>query len=111
MRDIAKDEICTSLGYSVIRIPYFVQLTSETIKHFFNEDVDIESSYPHGFIDPSAMLPCDFNPQGQKSYVEILSSLKKSGLQNVADMIERSAASRLNALEEKIARIRYISKP
>ncbi len=60
MNDKTKRDAFTSLGYKVIEIPYFVQLSRDVIKHMFNIDLDIEQTYPHGFIDKDAMLPLDF---------------------------------------------------
>lgn len=48
--DLEKDKIAAEEGSRVIRIPYWVQLTSESAKHYFGWDVDIRQSFPHGFI-------------------------------------------------------------
>ncbi|MEZ4968760.1 MAG: hypothetical protein R2814_03685 [Flavobacteriaceae bacterium] len=54
--------ICYSnMGYRVVRIPYFVQITLETSRLLFDLEHDYTNDYPHGFIDERAILPCDFN--------------------------------------------------
>lgn len=50
----------SNLGYKVFHIPYFVQMSSELIRHIFNIDIDYEQFYPHGFVDKKAVLPADF---------------------------------------------------
>ncbi|MHB1955104.1 MAG: hypothetical protein ACYCOU_15310, partial [Sulfobacillus sp.] len=48
--DAEKDRIADELGYITIRIPYFVQLTTQTLKHYFGIDADIVQEFPHGFV-------------------------------------------------------------
>lgn len=60
LKDKEKDTYALQQGYEVIRIPYFVQLSSDTIKHWFNISTDYTQTYPHGFISEKAitqMLP------------------------------------------------------
>ena len=71
--DIDKDLDYTSMGYKVIRIPYFIQLTKEVIYNLFNIKLDKDLySYPHGFIDKKAVLPADFCELGIKKFREDL---------------------------------------
>ena len=48
--DREKDEMARAGGYRVVRIPYWIQLTTETLKHYFGFDADITQDFPHGFI-------------------------------------------------------------
>lgn len=41
VRDIEKDQKYKNLGYRIVRIPYFIQLTNETIRILFDRDVDV----------------------------------------------------------------------
>lgn len=59
--DLLKTKRYTEMGYKVIHIPYFVQLSNPVIKLLFDIDFDWEQQYPHGFIDEKAMLPVDYN--------------------------------------------------
>ena len=70
IRDTRKDRILTSLGYTVIRIPYFIQLDKKTIKVLFGIDCNIQQQYPHGFIsnEPTLVLPCDFCELGIENF-------------------------------------------
>ena len=48
--DNEKDAVADSLGYRVVRIPYWVQLDNETLQYFFNISDEIDQDFPHGFI-------------------------------------------------------------
>lgn len=67
--DMEKDEIATKLGYKIVRIPYFIQLTNETFEYFFGFKTKehIEQDFPHGFI-ASKDFPASFCPLGLIRY-------------------------------------------
>jgi hypothetical protein len=68
LTDYAKNSHYKMLGYNVVEIPYFVQLTNDIVNLLFNNYNDKhiinETSYKHGFHDKYALLPCDFNSLG-----------------------------------------------
>lgn len=77
--DAKKDKIYSSLGYKIIRIPYFVQFSCQVIKHIFNLDTLISHPdllkiqyYPHGFIDDNAVLPWNYCEKGIKRFLSDL---------------------------------------
>jgi hypothetical protein len=72
VRDQKKDKIFSKMGYKVVRIPYFVQLTKDIIKFIFDVDYDFHEEYPHGFISKEAKLPADFCELGVKKFKEDL---------------------------------------
>lgn len=73
--DKEKDDTYTQMGYRVVRIPYFVQLCPEVIKHLFDIDIDYAQTFPHGFIvDKGETLPADFCSLG---YDRFLNDLKR----------------------------------
>lgn len=94
LKDLEVGEIWRNIGYRVIRIPYFIQLSSEVIDDLFKIDIEWEQVYEHGFIDDCCVLPADFCTVGltrfhfdlqQFEYIEhdIIESLKnkiKQGL-------------------------------
>ena len=89
--DAAKDATLANLGYTVVRIPFFVQMSSEVIKHLFNLDVDYTQTFPHGFISKKAinMTPAHFCPLGLKRFVNDLhkfSYLKQDILNSLKDL-------------------------
>ncbi len=87
LADEKKDIIYSGLGYKIIRIPYFVQISKDVVFDLFGVHTNIPQVYSHGFIDKKALLPSDFCELGIKrflfdlnrfSYIksEIISSLK-----------------------------------
>ena len=68
--DNEKDAAYIKIGYKIIRIPYFVQLSSDVIKHLFGVSIDYEQVFPHGFIvDKNEVLPADFCSLGYKRFL------------------------------------------
>jgi len=87
LNDNLKDYTYKKMGYTVIRIPYFVQISKLTIFNLFNIKINFTQTYPHGFINIKAMLPADYCELGIKRFKndiktfhyiknEIISSLK-----------------------------------
>lgn len=81
INDQYKEQLYKDNGYYCIRIPYFIQLTSEVYNRLFvanGYDLEIDTSllinYPHGFHDPNAMMPSDFNLKGLDRFLLEMSS-------------------------------------
>jgi len=72
IKDLIKDNKYSSLGYKIIRIPYFIQMSKEVIKNLFNVNFDIEQIYKHGFIDEKVVLPADYCYKGLVRFEEDL---------------------------------------
>lgn len=70
--DAEKDEDYSALGYRIFRIPYFVQMTEQVIKHIFDKDIVFKQVYSNGFIDPKAILPADFCELGINQFLKDL---------------------------------------
>lgn len=75
LRDRIKDKEFKNLGFKIIRWPYFIQLSSSSIKYYFNLDLNYHQTYPHGFIDSKALLPADFNSLGVSRFYSELEDL------------------------------------
>ena len=95
LADKAKDQLYSGAGYKIVRIPYFIQLSSSTCKTMFNVDLDIEQVYPHGFIDEKCILPADFCELGVERF--------KSDINRFATEAEEI----INSLKTKIAKSKY----
>jgi hypothetical protein len=65
--DVEKDAVAKSLGYKVVRVPYWVQLTSETLLHYFELEAEIEQDFPHGFIK-TKLFPASFCELGAERF-------------------------------------------
>lgn len=76
---IRRDEIKTKLandnGFVLIRFPYWLQLTTQTLKLFFNIDGEVIQNYPHGFIDKKAVLSASFCELGIERFLDELKTL------------------------------------
>ena len=57
--DRAKDEAARTQGSGVVRFPYWVQLDSTTLRHYFGLEAEIEQTFPHGFIT-TKLFPASF---------------------------------------------------
>ena len=75
-RDKIKHNLYHNHGYTVINIPYFIQLTECVYDRIFvgsGFDLYIDKSilieYPHGFHDNKAMTPIDFNLIGMNRFL------------------------------------------
>lgn len=83
IRDYKKQEVYTKYGYSIINIPYFVQLSEDVIDNLFGRyssymhSMEAFNSYPHGFISPKVLLPSDFCSLGVKRFENELSDTFK----------------------------------
>jgi very-short-patch-repair endonuclease len=76
-RDFNKDTLYKDYGYTLYRIPFFVQFDLNYIKNILKKDCNnyIDSDfivYPNGFIDKKCMLPSDFNELGIERFLEDL---------------------------------------
>ena len=90
--DEERDKTLVSVGYRVVRIPYFVQLTRVVIATLFGEIATHHEdflNFPHGFIADNVVMPADFCELGisrfeadleRFSYIrqEILESLRRA---------------------------------
>lgn len=75
--DTEKDAVAKSLGYSVVRIPYWVQLTTETAQHYFGLPAQISQDFPHGFIT-TKIFPASFSEMGVSRFSRELSALPET---------------------------------
>ena len=65
--DFDKDELAKQDKYRVIRIPYWVQLTTETLRHYFDLEAEIIQDFPHGFIT-TKVFPASFCELGVQRF-------------------------------------------
>ena len=72
LTDNMKDTTYQNMGYTVVRIPYFIQWSKELVKSLFGIDTTIKQTYPHGFIDKKAPLPAEFCSLGLEKFNEDL---------------------------------------
>jgi hypothetical protein len=97
--DEYKDLIYSKLGYKILRIPYFIQLTSSVIEKYFSiQNVDLNWKYPSGFIDNAALLPADFCELGIERFKKDLNTfwyLKEEIINSIKSKIKEKGDIRL----------------
>lgn len=89
-RDRLKDSSAAANGKGMVRIPYFVQLSRETFLHYFGEEFDISTSFPHGF-HTTKMLPASFCPLGISRYTSELSGLPPAVTESIEESLRAKA--------------------
>lgn len=75
LRDQERDAILRAAGYTVVHIPYFVQLDAATIGLLFGTLVTDQSafkSFPHGFVAEKVVMPADFCELGVQRFLNDL---------------------------------------
>jgi hypothetical protein len=76
LNDYKKDEVYKAMDWKIIRIPYFVQISTNSIYDLFGiKEIKVEQIYPHGFWDEKARLPADFNELGIQRFENDLKRL------------------------------------
>ena len=80
--DVERDRALTCVGYRIVRIPYFVQLTHVVIATLFGEIAIHHGdflNFPHGFIAKTVVMPADFCELGLLGLRQTLSVSATSG--------------------------------
>lgn len=96
IQDAERDAVIAEAGYRVIRIPYFIQLTQETIRLLFGDLIADQSpfkDFPHGFIADTVVYPADFCELGIDRF---LSDLDKFSCvkHEILDSLEQATTTR-----------------
>lgn len=55
--ELKKDYIYQQMGYTIVRIPYFVQISSLIIEKLFKKNIPYQQTFPHGFISKTVIMP------------------------------------------------------
>lgn len=77
--DREKDALARSSGIKVVRFPYWVQLTTETLRHYFGLEAQVVQDFAHGFIT-TKIFPASFCELGLARFERELGSLPASQL-------------------------------
>jgi len=72
--DAHKDALAITHGMRLVRVPYWVQLTNQTARHYFGLEAEIEQSFPHGFIT-TKLFPASFCEMGVERFRRELEAL------------------------------------
>ena len=97
--DLEKEDLADEAGIEVVRLPYWVQLTDDTAKHYFGDLFDgihIEQDYPHGFIK-SKIFPASYCAMGVERFLDELFNLPQGAYDIVLDnMIDQAIGGKYN---------------
>jgi hypothetical protein len=89
--DRIKAKIASDHGFRTVSFPYWLQLDSFTLKHFFGFEAQIVQDFPHGFIT-TKLFPASFCELGIQRFREELfrlpPGLRKPVLQPLRDREE-----------------------
>lgn len=102
IKDREKDRLAAEAGYKTVRVPYFVQLSSYTVKTLFGMDIAVEQTYPHGFIDKACILPADFCELGLDKFKNDLDRLPGIKTDIISSL--RNKISELGTVEAVVPR-------
>jgi len=72
--DNEKDEAARKLDYKVIRVPYWIQIDSKMLYHYFGIKEKIQQDFPHGFIS-TKIFPASFCEKGVERFRKELEKL------------------------------------
>lgn len=95
LHDWVKESYLEDLGYKVITIPFYVQLTKDMIKFYFNKDVQEGSKVKSGFysttkdktkLNPNC--PASFSSLGYRRFLMDLEEYPKSTQQEIIDSLK-----------------------
>jgi len=69
LKDDEYRRIFVEAGYEVVRIPYFIQLSTEVLVRLFGTSRQFKQRYPHGFVEENAVLPAEFCCLGVERFI------------------------------------------
>ena len=93
--DEEKDSIAANHGYRVVRIPYWVQLTTQTLRYYFGLTATIHQDFSHGFIT-TKVFPASYCELGLSRFRRELESLPASVRNAVMNSLRERATEHGN---------------
>ena len=63
-------------------------MSSKSIKNLLGIDINVEQTYPHGFIDSKCILPADFCELGVEKFKKDLALLDASIRQDIINSLK-----------------------
>lgn len=101
-RDMALSVYCNTNNIRIVEIPYWLQLDTKTLYHFFGfcwpiiKDFEITTDFPHGFITDTCVLPCDFTVEGWEKFFKEYRSLINTDNYSIAIDVYKNIIHRAN---------------
>lgn len=88
-KDRKKDKLYGKMGYKIIRIPFFVQPSTETLKHYFDVDKELYLLYPHGFIIYNSRPPSNFCALGLDRFIDEFEKFPETIKKNIVKSLKK----------------------
>lgn len=96
--DGEKNDFATANGIRLIRVPFWVQLTTSTLAHYFQFNARVEQNFPHGFIT-TKYFPASFCELGIERFRAELDALpadvKTAVVSSLADRVKDHGVERV----------------
>lgn len=89
--DREKDSVASAGGYRVVRFPYWVQLTTKTLQHYFGLEAKVVQDFPHGFIT-TKHFPASYCELGIERFTRELEALPKMVREAVVELLRAPVA-------------------
>ena len=89
--DCEKDKTAMDLNYVVVRIPYWIQMDSETLKYYFGINKEITRDFSHGFVT-TRIFPASFCEKGVQRFENELVALPKPVREEVIESLRGKIA-------------------
>jgi very-short-patch-repair endonuclease len=97
--DIRKNALCHKLGFKIVRVPFWLQLDTETAGILgLSDEIYFDTAFPHGWIT-SDIFPASFCEAGIARFYTEFANLPKHIRQMVYDNIHENAAQRQSQTE------------
>jgi len=84
--DKIKDLTALRCNFKVIRIPYWLQLTPQTLELLFNINAEIEQNFSHGFV-ASKIFPASYCEYGTYRFEREFNSLPRNIKQEITETL------------------------
>lgn len=94
LKDIENDKFYNSIGFTVIRIPYFIQIDKDFYSNILNIDRESLYNFPNGFISDVIVLPAEYCYAGINKFLNDLERFKYA-----SNDIINSLADKCNELQ------------
>jgi hypothetical protein len=87
-RDREKDALAKKNGLKVVRWPFWVQMDSQTLKHYMGLDYPVATDFPHGFKGGTKYFPSCFCEKGSLRFLDELYSLPRGVFDAVIESLQ-----------------------
>lgn len=109
LKTIRIDEILKNNGTKVIRIPYYIQLSSEVIRYYFGKTLKVKQRDLHGFLENTALDVFNFNEGGFKKFHNEMKDILDA-IPNVYMEVMTSIYQRLSEAHKKYNRVCHVAQ-